>query len=57
MCSTVTYSAEAKLNTQQVKDLYDQMKSLQLVRLTGGEPFIRDDLPEIVRHIQKCVKP
>lgn len=57
MCSAVTYSAEAELDTQQVKDLYDQMKSLQLVRITGGEPFIRDDLPEIVRHIQKSVKP
>jgi MoaA/NifB/PqqE/SkfB family radical SAM enzyme len=57
MCSAITYSSEEELNTQQVKDLYDQMKSLQLVRITGGEPFIRDDLPEIVHHIRKSVTP
>lgn len=57
MCSAITYSSEEELSTQQVKDLYDQMKSLQLVRITGGEPFIRNDLPEIVHHIRKSVKP
>ncbi len=57
MCSAITYSADEEMNTQQVMDLYDQIKSLQLIRITGGEPFIRNDLPEIVHHIQKSIKP
>ena len=57
MCSAITYSADEEMNTQQVKDLYDQIKSLQLIRITGGEPFIRNDLPEIMHHIQKRIKP
>jgi molybdenum cofactor biosynthesis enzyme MoaA len=28
-----------------------------MVRITGGEPFVREDLSEIVRHIEKNVKP
>jgi MoaA/NifB/PqqE/SkfB family radical SAM enzyme len=57
MCSARTYHTDDELNTQQVKNLFDQLKSLQLVRITGGEPFVREDLSEIVRHIEKNVKP
>jgi MoaA/NifB/PqqE/SkfB family radical SAM enzyme len=57
MCSARTYRTDEELNTQQVKDLFDQLKSLQLVRITGGEPFMREDLSEIVKHIEKTIKP
>lgn len=57
ICSARTYHTDEEMNTPQVKELFDQLKSLQLVRITGGEPFIREDLSEIVRHIEKNVKP
>ncbi len=43
-----------ELNTDQVKDMVDQMKAagVVLISLTGGEPLLRDDIGEIIRHIK-----
>lgn len=48
------------LPAQTVKDIVDEAKALgtEVFYITGGEPLIRKDLPELVRHIatdRKCI--
>ncbi len=43
-----------ELGTDQVKDLIDQMHEagVLLVSFTGGEPLVRDDIGQIIRHVK-----
>jgi MoaA/NifB/PqqE/SkfB family radical SAM enzyme len=51
MCSIPELQDKGELYTSQVKALFEQFKGLDVVRITGGEPFVRRDLEEIVEHI------
>ncbi len=51
MCNIPSLQDKAELDTQQVKSLFEQFKELDVVRITGGEPFVRKDLEEIVEYI------
>ena len=44
-----------ELDTAQVKDMVDQMKAagVLLLSITGGEPLLRDDIGEIIRHVKR----
>ncbi|MEE9584575.1 MAG: radical SAM protein, partial [Candidatus Brocadiales bacterium] len=57
MCSIPEREDKAEMDTAQVKAVFDQLDTLDVVRITGGEPFVRDDLDEIVRHIVKVSNP
>lgn len=43
-----------ELDTAAVKDMIDQMVAcgVRLVSFTGGEPLVRDDIGEIIRHVK-----
>jgi MoaA/NifB/PqqE/SkfB family radical SAM enzyme len=43
-----------ELDTATVKDLIDQMKraGVRVVSFTGGEPLVRDDIGQIIRHVK-----
>lgn len=43
-----------ELDTPTVKDLIDQMvaSGVRLISFTGGEPLVRDDIGEIIRHVK-----
>jgi MoaA/NifB/PqqE/SkfB family radical SAM enzyme len=43
-----------ELDTAAVKDLVDQMRQagVRLVSFTGGEPLVRSDMGEIIRHVK-----
>ncbi len=51
MCNIPDIQDKSELDTNQVKSLFDQFKGLDVVRITGGEPFVRKDLEEVVEHI------
>ena len=51
MCNIPGLQDKTELDTQQAKSLFEQFKGLDVVRITGGEPFVRKDLEEIVEHI------
>lgn len=44
-----------ELDTATVKDLIDQMvaSGVRLISFTGGEPLVRDDIGEIIRHVKR----
>jgi len=44
-----------ELDTAAVKDMIDQMQQAGalLISFTGGEPLIRDDIGEIIRHVKR----
>ncbi len=43
-----------ELDTTAVKDMIDQMVAcgVRLISFTGGEPLVRDDIGEIIRHVK-----
>lgn len=45
-----------ELTTDQVRRMMDELKTLgtRFFQITGGEPFLRDDLHEVVRHGKQC---
>ncbi len=58
LCDYCKWKQERKsdeLNTQSVLDLIDQMHAagVQLVSFTGGEPLVRQDMGEIIRHVKR----
>ncbi|MEE9558781.1 MAG: radical SAM protein [Candidatus Brocadiales bacterium] len=57
MCSIPEREDKAEMDTDQIKAVFDQLDQLDVVRITGGEPFVRDDLEEVVRHIIKVSDP
>ncbi|MFQ5956747.1 MAG: radical SAM protein, partial [Candidatus Brocadiales bacterium] len=57
MCSIPEREDKREMDTAQIKAIFDQLDTLDVVRITGGEPFVRDDLDEIVRHIIRVSDP
>jgi len=55
-CSATTLNSKKKeMTLPEVRHIWDNVKRLGVVHvdLTGGEPTLRDDLPEIIRYIAK----
>ncbi|MEE9584574.1 MAG: radical SAM protein [Candidatus Brocadiales bacterium] len=57
MCSLPGMDDNGEMNTEQIKTVFSQLDCLDVVRITGGEPFVRNDLKEIVRHIIETSNP
>jgi len=55
-CSADRRPRDGELTTKEVKDVVEQCVDLMVgsIVLTGGEPMVRDDLPELVSHIAAC---
>jgi len=55
-CSADRRPPDGELSTDEVKDVVEQCVDLMVgsIVLTGGEPMVRDDLPELVGHIAAC---
>ncbi len=51
MCNIPSLENKDELSTEQVKALFRQFKQLDVLRITGGEPFVRKDLEEVVNYI------
>lgn len=48
---------EEELRAEEVGEIFSQLDSLDVVRISGGEPFLRDDLMEIVMAIEEKARP
>ena len=57
MCDSWKIPAKGDLTTAEVDRIFAQLPTMDAVRLTGGEPFIRRDLIEIDRIVQRRLKP
>jgi MoaA/NifB/PqqE/SkfB family radical SAM enzyme len=45
------------LTLPEIGRIFDQLPNMDVVRLSGGEPFLRKDLPEIAEMVQTRLKP
>jgi len=57
MCDSWRKDGEGDLTLPQIEAVYRQLPRLHAVRLTGGEPFVRKDLPEIAALAQTILQP
>jgi MoaA/NifB/PqqE/SkfB family radical SAM enzyme len=51
MCDSWRMKPGGELTVSQVREVFARIGSLDVVRLTGGEPFLRDDFPDLARVI------
>src|SRR5437588_11045610 len=47
MCDSWRVKPGAELTPDQVRQVFRKVGRLDVVRLTGGEPFLREDMPEL----------
>lgn len=64
LCKHCFYTEQIKtardrkeLTTEEYKKISDKLGPLTNINFTGGEPFLRKDLAEIVKHMSKTNKP
>ena len=57
MCDSWRLKPSAELTPAQVGDVFRKIGRLDVVRLTGGEPFLRADLPEIAAAVLLASRP
>lgn len=57
MCDCWKRKPQNELNAREAQNIFSSFPHMDFVRLTGGEPFLRNDLPEIVHSIDKHLKP
>lgn len=48
---------EEELSLEDIDTIFTQLRRLDAVRLSGGEPFLRSDLPEIIEVVERRVSP
>lgn len=57
MCDSWKMSGKDDLRIDEIENIMKQLPQMDVVRLTGGEPFVRKDLPEIAALVQKHLQP
>ncbi len=57
MCDSWKMESPDDLTTAEIAGIFDQLPEMDVVRLTGGEPFVRKDLLEIAHMVQRKLKP
>lgn len=58
-CNVINYNSAYELTTQEWKRVFDIAKKYKVgfIVLFGGEPTLRDDLPELVKYLNKIKMP
>jgi MoaA/NifB/PqqE/SkfB family radical SAM enzyme len=57
MCDSWKKTDHNDLTLEEIKSIFKQLPKLDVVRLSGGEPFVRKDFPDIVDAAAKLIKP
>jgi MoaA/NifB/PqqE/SkfB family radical SAM enzyme len=57
MCDSWRLKPGAEMNPSQVRQVFAKIGPLDVVRLTGGEPFLREDLPDVARAVLEASQP
>lgn len=56
MCDIWKKEASDELNILDIDKIFKKISEVRVIRITGGEPFLREDLVEIVNLIAKNTK-
>ncbi len=57
MCDSWKKPSPNDLSVDEVAAIFDQLPRMDAVRLTGGEPFVRKDLPELAELVMAKLRP
>lgn len=57
MCDSWKIESSDDLSLEEIDRIFSQLPTLDAVRLTGGEPFVRRDMTEIAGLVQRRLKP
>lgn len=57
MCDIWKKKKTYEMSVEEIDTIFSQLKPLDAIRITGGEPFLRDDITEIVNLINEQMKP
>jgi len=57
MCDSWKVPRGVELTPDQVREVFGKLGSLDIVRLSGGEPFLRDDLLEVAEAVLEASSP
>ncbi len=57
MCDSWRKPSKDDLTLAEIGRIFDQLPRMDAVRLTGGEPFVRNDLLEIAHLVQEKLRP
>lgn len=57
MCDIWKRTPPPELSTQEMKRVLSQLTCLDIIKVIGGEPTLRDDLIELVHYIRKSINP
>ena len=57
MCDSWRKPSPEELTTAEIAAIFEQLPPLDMVRLTGGEPFVRPDLLDIARLVRQHLVP
>lgn len=51
------HDAADELSPEQITSVFAKLKTLDVVRISGGEPFLRSDMGELINRIQASARP
>src|SRR5262249_47627339 len=57
MCDSWRMRPGSELTPEQVRTVFEKVGRLDVVRLTGGEPFLREDMPEVAAAVYEASRP
>ncbi len=57
MCDSWQLPTQGDLTTDEIHSIYKQLPRMDVVRLTGGEPFVRRDMSEITEMVGVYLRP
>ncbi len=57
MCDSWKLKGHNDLSVEEIRNIFTQLPKMDAVRLTGGEPFVRKDLVEIVELATRHLRP
>jgi len=57
MCDSWRKPSDADLSLLEIERIFEQLPQLDAVRLSGGEPFVRKDLPQIAELVRAKLRP
>lgn len=57
MCDVWKIEDYPEMNLEQIEQIFSDLGRLSVVRLSGGEPFLRKDMPEIINIVRERSNP
>ncbi len=57
VCEAWGHEDSEELSARQWRAVWPQLRSLDIVKIIGGEPFLREDLPDVLDDVRRTIDP